>query len=304
MGWRGWGLLAGATVLAACSGGSDEQVVVRVNQTRVTVAEFRRRLDLERERVPAHLHVLMESADVQKRYAQDLIRREILLQEAARREIDRRPAVTDRVQQVKEQAMLQTLLREEISDKVQLPEVDVQAYYEGHPEEFSRDRLRAGHILVGTEGEAQQILERLKGKEGFEALARRLSLDRASGAKGGDLGSVERGTMVPEFEKAAYALKIGEVSAPVKTRFGYHIIRVTGREQRPATPFTQVREELQQRLLGERQQAAFEVFVEGLKQQATVEVREELLPVPAPGAGAPPAVPGPPATPPAPGEAK
>jgi len=302
VGWRRWGVLAGAAVLAACTGGTDEQVVVRVNQTRVTAAEFRRRLDLERERVPAHLQVLMESADVQKRYAQDLIRREILLQEAARRQIDGRPAVTDRVRQVKEQLMLQTLLQEEVSEKVQVPEADVQAYYEGHPEEFSRDRLRAGHILVQTEGEAQQILERLKGKEGFEALARRHSLDKASGAKGGDLGTVERGKMVPEFEKAAYALKVGEVSAPVKTRFGYHLIRVTAREPRPAAPFPEVRENLRQRLLGERQQAAFEAFVEGLKKQATVEVREELLPVAAPGA--PPAVPGPPATPPAPGEAK
>jgi len=302
VGWRQWGVLAGATVLVACAGGSDEQVVVRVNQTRVTVAEFRRRLDLERERVPVHLHVMMESADVQKRYAQDLVRREILLQEAARRKIDGRPAVTDRVQQVKEQMILQTLIREEISEKVQVPAAEVQAYYDGHPEEFSRDRLRAGHILVQTEGEAQQVLERLKGKEGFEALARRLSLDKVSGAKGGDLGTVERGSMVAEFEKAAYALKVGEVSVPVKTRFGYHIIRVTGREQRPAAPFAEVREALTQRLVGERQQAAFEAFVAGLKQQATVEVREELLPVPAPGS--PSALPGPSPTPPAPGEAK
>lgn len=302
MGWRQWGVLAGATVLVACGGGSDEQVVVRVNQTRVTAAEFRRRLDLERERVPVHLHAMMESADVQKRYAQDLVRREILLQEAARRKIDSRPAVTDRVQQVKEQMILQTLIREEISEKVQVPEAEVQAYYDGHPEEFSRDRLRAGHILVQTEGEAQQVLERLKGKEGFEALARRLSLDKASGAKGGDLGTVERGSMVADFEKAAYALKVGEVSPPVKTRFGYHIIRVTGREKRPVAPFAEVREGLTQRLVGERQQAAFEAFVAGLKQQATVEVREELLPVPAPGS--PPALPGPSPTPPAPGEAK
>jgi peptidyl-prolyl cis-trans isomerase C len=300
--WRKWGVLAGATVLVACTGGSDEQVVVRVNQTRVTAAEFRRRLDLERERVPVHLHAMMESADVQKRYAQDLVRREILLQEAARRKIDSRPAVTDRVQQVKEQMILQTLIREEVSEKVQVPEAEVQTYYDGHPEEFSRDRLRAGHILVQTEGEAQQVLERLKGKEGFEALARRLSLDKVSGAKGGDLGTVERGSMVADFEKAAYALKVGEVSPPVKTRFGYHIIRVTEREKRPVAPFAEVREGLTQRLVGERQQAAFEAFVAGLKQQATVEVREELLPVPAPES--PSALPGPSPTPPAPGEAK
>ncbi|HEV8664084.1 MAG TPA: peptidylprolyl isomerase [Candidatus Methylomirabilis sp.] len=300
-GWR-WGVLVGGVVLAACTGGSEEQVVVRVNQTRVTVAEFRRRLDLERERIPAHLHMLMESADVQKRYAQDLIRREILLQEAARRQIDSRPVVTDRVRQVKEQMMLQTLLKEEISDKVQVPEGDVQAYYEGHPEEFSRDRLRAGHILVATEGEAQQVVERLKGKEAFEGLARRLSLDKVSGAKGGDLGTIERGTMVPEFEKAAYALKVGEVSAPVKTRFGFHIIRVTRREERPAAPLAQIREELQQRLLGERQQTAFDAFVEGLRQHATVEVQEQLLPIAAPGAA--PAGPDLPATPPPPAEAK
>lgn len=281
MGWRRWGILAGAAVVAACVGGSDEQVVLRVNGTRVTVAEFRQRLDQERERVPPHLHALMESADVQKRYVEDLVRREILLQEATRRELDRRPAVTDRVRQAKEQVMLQTLLKEEIEEKVKVPEADVQTYYDGHPEEFSRDRLRAGHILVRTEEEAQQVLERLKVKEAFEALARRLSLDKASGAKGGELGIVERGATVPEFEKAAYALKVGEVSGPVKTQFGYHIIRVTGREKRPATPFAEVREDLGRRLLEERQRAAFEAFVDGLRERATVEVREDLLPVPA-----------------------
>jgi len=103
------------------------------------------------------------------------------------------------------------------------------------------EQIHARHILVATEEEARQVLERLKAGEDFAQLARELSRDTASGKNGGDLGMT-----VEPFEKAAFALEVGRWSEPVQTQFGFHIIQVLEREMRPDAQafqswFTQMR---------------------------------------------------------------
>ncbi len=88
--------------------------------------------------------------------------------------------------------------------------------------------VMASHILVETEAEAKQILNQLRQGASFEELARKYSIDKASGAKGGDLGRFGRGDFLPAFENAVFRLKVGEVSGIVKTSLGYHIIKRTG----------------------------------------------------------------------------
>ena len=91
------------------------------------------------------------------------------------------------------------------------------------------DKIKCSHILVKKHSEAIAILERLKKGESFANLARDLSIDKGSGKRGGDLGLFGRGTMVKPFEEAAFKLKKGEItSEPVKTEFGYHIIKRAG----------------------------------------------------------------------------
>lgn len=90
------------------------------------------------------------------------------------------------------------------------------------------DKIKCSHILVKKQSEAMAVLERLKKGESFTNLARELSVDRGSGKKGGDLGLFGRGVMVKAFEDAAFKLNKGEVSQPVKTEFGYHIIKRAG----------------------------------------------------------------------------
>ena len=85
--------------------------------------------------------------------------------------------------------------------------------------------VRASHILVNTEKEANDLLARLKRGENFEELARLYSIDKASGSRGGDLGEFGRGDFRPEFENSVFRLKIGELSGIVKTELGYHIIK-------------------------------------------------------------------------------
>ena len=91
---------------------------------------------------------------------------------------------------------------------------------------MAANQVRASHILVNTEQEAKKILEQLNAGSKFEELAKQFS-SCPSGQKGGDLGFFTRGKMVPEFEQAAFSMKKGQVSGPVRTAFGFHIIKVT-----------------------------------------------------------------------------
>lgn len=86
-------------------------------------------------------------------------------------------------------------------------------------------KIKCSHILVKKQSEALQILERLKAGESFANLAKEVSIDKGSGKRGGDLGYFSRGMMVKPFEEAAFKLEKGQMSEPVKTEFGYHIIK-------------------------------------------------------------------------------
>ncbi|AIF82503.1 parvulin-like peptidyl-prolyl isomerase [Candidatus Nitrososphaera evergladensis SR1] len=87
------------------------------------------------------------------------------------------------------------------------------------------NKIKCSHILVQKQSEALAVLERLKKGESFSKLAQELSQDRGSGKRGGDLGYFAKGVMVKPFEEAAFKLEKGQLSEPVKTEFGYHIIK-------------------------------------------------------------------------------
>jgi len=89
-------------------------------------------------------------------------------------------------------------------------------------------RVKCSHILVQKQSEALAILERLKKGEKFAVLAKELSIDRGSGKRGGDLGYFSKGKMVKPFEQEAFKLNVGQISEPVKTEFGYHVIKRFG----------------------------------------------------------------------------
>lgn len=124
------------------------------------------------------------------------------------------------------------------------------------------EQVWARHILLADEATAKQVLERLNNGEDFGALAAELSQDTGSGAQGGDLGWFGHGVMVTEFETAAFALEVGEISQPVQSSFGFHIIQVIAKQDRPLT-------ESEYQSARER---AFSEFLTGLREEYGVEV--------------------------------
>jgi parvulin-like peptidyl-prolyl isomerase len=108
----------------------------------------------------------------------------------------------------------------------------------------TQDQVWARHILVTDEATAKSVRDRLTGGEDFAKVAAEVSTDTGTKDKGGDLGWFGSGIMVPEFEAAAFGMKVGEISQPVKSQFGYHVIQVLAHEERPldASAYDQAKE--------------------------------------------------------------
>jgi foldase protein PrsA len=153
-------------------------------------------------------------------------------------------------------------------------DAEVKQYFDTHQVEYSKPvEIQVSHILVATEPEAQAVLQRLKAGDSFETVARQMSKDPGTGKNGGKLPPVQHGSLVPEFETAAFALKNGEISAPVKTTFGFHIIKKTGERVLPPQPFDVVKEKIR----GSLEKEKFDHWVSEKQAAANVHVDDAEL---------------------------
>lgn len=153
--------------------------------------------------------------------------------------------------------LAQLAMAETLKD-VTVTEDEVSSYYNENGNQFSKgETVNAKHILVAEEEKCSEILESIvSGKTEFEAAAKEFSTC-PSGAQGGDLGEFGRGQMVPEFEQAAFEAEIGHVVGPVKTQFGYHLIKVEKRTEAQVLPFDQVKDKIKMNLLQQKQNQVY-----------------------------------------------
>nr|WP_308870983.1 peptidyl-prolyl cis-trans isomerase [Orenia metallireducens] len=177
--------------------------------------------------------------------------------------------------------MLIQKLQQEVVDGVVITEEEVENYYEENKSKFKRPaRVKARHILVTTDdktdqeakAKAKEVINKLKEGADFATLAKEYS-EGPSAENGGDLGYFSKGQMVPAFEQAAFNLQVDEISEPVKTKFGYHIIKVEDKQEAEIVSLADAKEKIKNLLTQQAQQAKWNSFVKGLKEDTKVDIR-------------------------------
>jgi len=187
--------------------------------------------------------------------------------EGRKGKVQDQPEFKRQLASIEERLVQQAWVQQEVEKRI-TPEALQQRYLKKVGEMPAEDEVKARHILVATEDEAKAILAEIQKGGDFEKLAREKSTDKASGAQGGDLGWFRKSEMVKEFADAAFALNKGETTTtPVKTQFGYHIIRADDR--RPAAPPTQ--EEMAEDLRAELSREAYQQVMETVRKGAKIE---------------------------------
>ena len=236
-------------------------------------------------------------------FLDSIINQKLLFSEASKMNFDKDPGVQKQLEEAKKEILIKSYLKKEIEDQIKVTDDDVKKYYEANKDKFKEpEKINVSHILVDTEAEAKDILAKLKGGADFAALAKEKS-KCPSKDKGGDLGLLSKGQTVPEFEQAAFALQPGQLSDVVKTQFGYHIIKVTGKQPEKSMAYDEVKDQLKQMLVADKQKERFEAILKDLKDKNKVVIYKDVIMPPAPKAEQPSAgtaVPAPAAAPAAP----
>lgn len=248
--------------------------LAKVGDTVITQADF----DKEMKGLPEFVQKMFEDAAGKEKFLEELVKRELLYKEALKKGLDKDQEYVKKLEDFRKITLVGLLLQKEIEAKVKVTDQDIKDYFEKNKDKFAPvTQIKASHILVKTEEEAKKIEERLKKGEDFAQIAKKSSIDPASAKNGGDLGYFSKGQMVPEFESAAMRLKKGEISEPVKTKYGYHIIKVTDKKIGQVVEFEKVKNLISQNLMAEKQKEVFDSYIEELKKSYKVEINKEAL---------------------------
>lgn len=194
-----------------------------------------------------------------------LINQKLLLMDATRNLYEREPEFKAELARVKEELLINYAVNKAVSG-ARVTDAEVKAYFDENQEQFAGEpTVNASHILVSDEAQANDILAKIQASEiSFEDAAKQFS-SCPSSAEGGNLGDFGRGQMVPEFDQACFDMEIGEIRGPVKTQFGYHLIKLNSKSEAAPLQFDAIKEQLRQNLLGEKQQAAYQSKINQLK---------------------------------------
>src|SRR5262249_4452592 len=154
-----------------------------------------------------------------------------------------------RLRDYQDTLLVESAIRRLRSKDLAVTDTEVDKYLEDHRADYDHPvEMTAAHILLSNPVDAQKALDRLKDGESFERVAKEMPKSPAPAVRGGKLTPFRRGMLVPEFEDAAFALKVGETSGIVKSQFGFHIIRKLGEKQVQARAAADIKEDIRAKL--------------------------------------------------------
>jgi peptidyl-prolyl cis-trans isomerase C len=193
-----------------------------------------------------------------------LINVKLIAKAAEEQKLGEGPEFEARLAFMREQALMKSYL-EKVAEGAVTEDAVKKVYEETIKEIKPEQEVHARHILLETEDEAKKALERVKAGEDFATVAKELSEDPGSGAEGGDLGFFLKEQMVPEFSEAAFKMETGKISEPVKSQYGWHIIKVEEKRERAVPKLEEVRAQIEDYVGKKAQEDAVKKLTDGAK---------------------------------------
>ncbi len=243
-----------------------EYIIMKVNQQDVSSAEVVRTWESLFPQGQAKPFDTL-TPDVRERVLRAVMAEKIIYDEAIKQGADKAPGVVRELEEIRRKLIITSFLKSRTADSI--TEADLKREYDSLAASSKNEKeVRARHVLLASETEAKEAKKKIDAGTSFETVAREISKDPGSAKQGGDLGYFTRDKMVKEFADAAFSMKKGEVSGPVKSQFGYHIIKVE--DQRSVTPpsFVEAKEPLRAAL----QEKKLNGYVAGLVGAAQVKL--------------------------------
>lgn len=223
-------------------------------------------LDTFLQKLPQNQKAYAANPQMREYYLDQLVSMRLYAKLGADMKLDETEGFRMIMEDVRRELLSQFAMKETLKD-VAVTEEEAKAYYEEHPEQFVKgEMVQAKHILVETEEACGDIAKEIaEGTKTFEEAAKAYS-NCPSKDRGGDLGQFGKGQMVKEFEDAAFAAEIGNVVGPVKTQFGYHLIKVESHEQPETLKFDDVKGQIEKTVLQQKQKAVYNKKLNELKE--------------------------------------
>ena len=239
----------------------SDKVLAKVAGREITEAEFHAYL----QGIPREQQAYAANPQYRDQYLDQLISLHMFAQFGEDEKLDETEEYKTILESAKRDILAQLAMRNTLK-KVQVTEDEIKDYYEANPKKFEKGAtVSAKLILVETEEACKDVLAQIEsGAKTFEDAAKEYSTC-PSKERGGDLGEFGRGQMVKEFEDAAFAAEIGQIVGPVKTQFGAHLIKVEKKQDSSKAAFDEVRAQIYQQLMAEKQNDAYTAKVEELK---------------------------------------
>lgn len=246
----------------------ENKVLAIVNQSEITEKDIQRSL----LRFPEEAQEHYKTEEGKKQFLDQIINFELIYNYALSNDMKNDPEYIEQLQLIEKDLLIQIGVKN-IMDDVDITEEEVQKYYEDNSQMFKgAETVSAKHILVDTLEQMQEIKAEITAGMSFEEAAQKYS-KCPSAAQGGSLGSFTKGRMVPEFEEAAFELEVHEISEPVKSQFGYHLIQVDDKTPEEMKSLEESRHMIVKNLLHQKQNEKYTNMITKLKGEYQVEIK-------------------------------